>query len=179
MGKSESEGKVVELSPKKYVKEQGKVYNEDLPVFLKVVGGLEQKNPIAYEISRAVKNAREAFEKFGEDKGDLMAEYLIRDEDGGYVLKEQAAKAISENEGAQPTVFSYETEEGKNEEFTSKMVDLLKSEVDLKIKSVNVKTKMVKIDGGTKEPLVECLSDYFGTQDIAFLEATNIIVGLD
>ena len=172
------ESKVVDISPKKYVKEKGKVYNEDLPVFLKVLGEMEPKSPIAYEISRALKKANEAVDKLNEDKSRIMAEYLLRDEEGNYVLKEDAAKAISETEGAQATVFSFETEEGLSFNYSSDMIHLLKSEVDLGIKSIDASTKMVKVDGG-KDTLINCLSDYFGVHDIEFLEATNILIGLD
>lgn len=166
-----------EVTPKMYTKEKGKIYNEDLQIVLSSLTKLEQKNPIAYEISRAVKATQGAIEKFNEAKSKVMEEHLLRDADGNYVLKDEVKEAMAENDKIQPTVYSYEVE-GDEKAYQEALLDVFKADTGITFKSIDASKKMVQVDG-KKEPLLEVISDYFGAGEIAFLEAVNILTGLD
>jgi hypothetical protein len=116
-----------------------------------------------------------------------MEELLLRDSDGVFVLKEEAAKALEKDPKAMPTIFSYEVEPDEDvfkshleaeQNYYTKMMDLMKSESGVVFKSINAKTKIVKTDDG-KNPLIEVISDYFGSGEISFLESTGILTNLD
>lgn len=179
MEKKESNLKVIKDEPKKYVKEAGKIYNEDLELFLGMLKGLPEKNPIAFELSRAMKSGAKAYEAFNENKEGILANFLLRDEEGKWVLSDEATKALEKDPKARVTIFDYVAEEGKEDEYRTALVELFKAEADITLKSVNATEKMVKLEDGTKEPLIEVISDYFGSGQITFLENVNILTGLD
>lgn len=179
-----SEGKE-EREFKTYNKEKGKFYNNSLGTLLAMLKGLPPKSPIAYEVSRALKVVAEKVEKYEEEKDQLMAEYLLRNEKGEYELndlaKEQVEKAKSEGKNIQPTMFGLVVDGNEDREFEyqSALLDLLNREVNLKFKTVNAKTKMVLLEDGSKEKLIDCISNFFEVGQINFLEEVGVLQGLD
>lgn len=176
---------VEEKKFKTYKKEKGKFYNDSLGTIIGMLKGLPAKSPIAYEVSRAIKVVKEKLDSYEEKKDQIMADYLLRNEKGEYELsdsvKETIEAAASEGKQIQPTLFGLVVDGDKDREFEYKsaMLDLLNEEVKFDFKVVNAKTKTVLLEGGPKEPLIDCISTFFEVGQINFLEEIGILQGLD
>lgn len=167
-----------------FIKEEGKTYNSDLAMILGGLTGLPQKSPIAFEVSRASKKVAAANVSFEESRLEIMLGYILRDEKGEFVINEETQRVIEEYEKkgqkVSPTVFGYVTEGSRERklEYIEVMNGLLNSEVVLNLRSVNASTKLIKTEEG-KLLLIDCLSDYFESGQINFLEEIGILTGLD
>jgi len=166
-----------------YKREFGKIYKSNLPKMLEDVKSLPQKNPIAYEISRVLKAIEKEHDPFVRERSNLMSEYLLRDENGNWVVTEKTLKTmeIAAEQGLRliPTEFGYEIDGDEDAEFEykEKMNKLLNTEVDLGVKPVDASKKTVKV-GEERLPLLDVISDYFETTQINFLEESGVLTGL-
>lgn len=161
-----------------------KFYNDSLNILVGFFKGLPQKSPIAYELSRATKLVQERLESFEESKSLLMESYLLRTEKGEYQLSKEAEEEIEKAKvlGSQVrlTVFSFVIENPDLvDEYREKMLDLLNQEVELKFRKVNASTKNISLETGERVRLIDCISNFFESGQINFLESIGILEGLD
>jgi|SRR5690554_1755746 len=159
-----------------------KIQNGEARIVLGKLLGLEEKTVVAFEISRAIKRLQEINTKLEERKLEIMSQYLVRDSEGNYTLTKDTVEALekAKREGieAVPTVFSYEVEEGREKEFREEISKLLEEVVDLNLKGVDCLNRRAKNTEGKSVPLVETLSDYFGSGEINFLEEIGVLTNL-
>lgn len=156
------------------------ISNKQLDTVYSRLKSLPTKNPLSYEISRVIKQVVVSSKEFVENQLELMSTYLLTNEDGEYLLKEETKKAISEykekNIQVQPNAFGFiVSNEELEEEYHQKLQELFDTEVKLVSTPVVVDTKFVYINE-EKLPLTEVLSNYFSSEDILFLEEIGLLV---
>jgi hypothetical protein len=177
------EKKIVEREATKYTKEAGKIYKMQIVKIHEELMQISQKNPLAYEISRAIKSLDAEILTFQKERSDLMSSHLLRNEDGNWIIAEESQKVIDQakEKGLNliPTEFGYIIDGDEDAEFDykEKMSELLNTEVVLEIKAIDVEKKKVKV-GEERLPLLEVISDFYEMNQINLLELIGVLTGL-
>lgn len=166
-----------------YGPEAGTIYSGKLREVYQKLVEIPQKNPIAFEVSRAIKLAESKLVDLNTKTESIMSEYLLRDETGSWVVKEEVLKKIELALGSglklQPNEkgFVVNGDKEREKEYFSKIDSLFDEVLEFKTIKVDVLEKTIKVDGELVK-LVNLLSEYFGVDQINFLEEIGILVNL-
>lgn len=161
-----------------------KLYKEQLKSVLNGLREVPQKNPIAFEISRAIKIVTSKVEETEEKLSELKVDYLLRDAEGAYVVKPgvlEVIKTAQEQGVALVPEWSGYVVDGDAEaekEYIDKGLEIVKQEVEIAFPSIDVQSKQVKVND-VKEKLIDVLSDHFTVDQLIFLEDLGILTHLD
>lgn len=175
--------KIVKRELTVYTREAAKLYKIQAIKIREELGKIPQKNPLAYEISRAIKVIDEEVASFTKERSDLMSIYLLRDEEGNWTITDQSKKVIEQGKenglNLIPTEFGYivDGDDDVEFEYKEKMNKLLNTEITLDIKGIDVSSKKVRV-GEERLQLLEVISDFYEMNQINLLEKIGVLTGL-
>jgi len=166
-----------------YGPEIGKSYNSKLREVYQKLLGLPQKNPIAFEISRAIKSTESKLVEVGSQVDTIMGKFLLRNEAGDYIVKSETLKMIENaaREGLHlsPTEKGFIVDGDKESEknYFRELDELLEQVTILDVIRVDIQEKTIRVDGQSFK-LIDLLSEYFEVGQINFLEEIGILSNL-
>lgn len=145
----------------------------------------EDKNPIAFEISRTLKSLNECSKVYINKRDEICNEFLLRDDKGQFIVLDSVQKQLDSIKAANPdstpvaTIHGFEIQPDKSRDDYNKALDeLLVEEVEINIFPVDAKAKIIAREG-EKKPLIEIISDVFKTTEILLLEEIGILINME
>jgi len=155
------------------------IRKDQLPSALNGLNKFKDKNPVSLEISRLIRKITKEVFLFKGSLEDVFDLYVVRDQEGKLKLSEETLEALKENPNLQPSVYGYMVKEGEEKKYHKALFEKMQEKSKIKTNPVNINKQKVRLESGDIVLFSECISDYFTSGQIMFLEDMGILVDLD